>query len=73
MRMMTTVTGCLLLAFGVWVLVGKATYPSTETLVKVGSAELTQHVDKAVPQWAGIAGLVVGGVLVLAGVRRRRR
>lgn len=64
--------GIILLIAGIWVVAGHASYQDTETLVKVGSAKLTATHDKGVPQWVGIAGIVVGGVLALFGFMKKR-
>jgi hypothetical protein len=74
MRTVLIVLGVIALAFGIWVLAGNASYKSSNTVLKVGSAELTAKTDKPVPQWLGIAGVVIGGVLVIGGfVSGRKR
>jgi len=72
MRAGLIVVGIILLIAGIWVVAGHASYQDTETLVKVGSAKLTATHDKGVPQWVGIAGIVVGGVLALFGFMKKR-
>jgi hypothetical protein len=52
---------------------GNASYQQTDTVAKIGSSELTATHDKAVPQWAGIAGIVVGGVLIIGGLTTGRK
>ncbi len=73
MRIAAIVVGVILLIAGIWVVAGNGTYKSTDTVVKVGSASIEATHDKAVPQWAGIAGIVVGGVLIIGGVASGRR
>lgn len=68
MRIGLLVIGIILLIAGIWVVAGNASYQQTDTVAKIGSAELTATHDKAVPQWAGIAGIVVGGVLIIGGL-----
>ncbi|MDN5925283.1 MAG: hypothetical protein L0H70_09825, partial [Xanthomonadales bacterium] len=68
MRIALIVIGAIVLALGIWVTSGHASYPSTDTLVKVGSAQINATHDKAVPQWLGIAGIVIGGLLVVGGI-----
>jgi uncharacterized membrane protein YphA (DoxX/SURF4 family) len=71
MRAALIVIGLLLVAAGIWVLAGQATYQQTDTLVQVGSAKLTATHDKAVPTWAGVAGVVVGALLAIGGFVRK--
>lgn len=71
MRAVLILLGLALLAGGVWVLVGNGSYQTTDTLVQIGSAKITATHDKAIPQWAGIAGVVVGAVLALGGFLKK--
>ena len=71
MRAALIVIGLILVAAGIWVLAGQATYQQTDTLVQVGSAKLTATHDKAVPTWAGVAGIVVGALLAIGGFVRK--
>ncbi len=71
MRAALIVIGLLLVAAGIWVLAGQATYQQTDTLVQVGSAKLTATHDKAVPTWAGVAGIAVGALLAMGGFLRK--
>ena len=57
MRTVLIVLGLILVAAGIWVLAGQATYQQTDTLVQLGSAKITATHDKAVPTWVGIAGI----------------
>ena len=50
-------------------IIGKGT--KIDTLVQVGSAKVSATHDKALPQWAGIAGIVVGAVLALGGFLKK--
>ena len=71
MRAGLIIIGIILLAAGIWVVAGHAFYQDTDTLVQVGSAKITATHDKGVPQWIGIAGIVVGGLLAIGGFMRR--
>ncbi|HET6586781.1 MAG TPA: hypothetical protein VFG67_03305 [Oleiagrimonas sp.] len=76
MRIVAMVIGIILLAAGIWVVAGNGSYPSTDTALKVGDFSVQTTHDKAIPTWAGIAGIVVGGVLLIGGVTsggRRKR
>lgn len=73
MRIVLMVIGIVLVVAGIWVVAGHGSYSSTDTVVSVGSAALKATSEKPVPEWAGIAGIVVGGVLVLAGLLRGKR
>jgi hypothetical protein len=54
------------------VIFGHGSYSQTDTLVQLGSAKLTATHDKAIPQWAGIGGIVLGALLVLGGLMSKR-
>lgn len=74
MRATLIVLGIIALAFGIWVLVEGGSYASNDTVLKVGDAELTAKTDKTIPQWAGVGGVVVGGILIIGGfVSARKR
>lgn len=68
MRQIVIVVGLVLLVAGVWVVAGNGSYQSTETVVKIGSTAIKATHDEAIPQWVGIAGIVVGAVLALGGL-----
>lgn len=71
MRTGLIVIGVILVAAGIWVLAGGASYRDTDTVAQIGSAKLTATHDRAVPQWAGIAAIVIGGVLAIGGIARK--
>lgn len=71
MRALLIIIGLVLVASGIWVLAGQASYQQTDTLVQLGSAKITATHDKAVPNWAGVAALVVGGLVALGGFLKR--
>ena len=68
MRLILIILGAALLVGGIWIVAGSGTYQSTETVLQIGSASLKATEEKAIPQWLGIAGIAVGGVLTLAGL-----
>jgi hypothetical protein len=41
-------------------------------LLQIGSAKITATHDKGVPQWIGIAGIVIGALLALGGFLQKR-
>ncbi|OWT56188.1 hypothetical protein [Candidimonas nitroreducens] len=67
MRLILIIVGLVPLVAGIWVVAGSGTYHDTETIVKLGSTALKATQDKAIPQWLGISGIVVGAILVLGG------
>jgi uncharacterized membrane protein len=73
MRTVLVIVGLLLVAAGIWVVAGHASYTATETVAKIGSAELTASHDRAIPQWVGIAGIAVGGLIAIGAMIGRRR
>jgi hypothetical protein len=60
-----------LLVAGIWIVSGHASYQDTDTLLQIGSAKITATHDKGVPQWIGIAGIVVGGLLAVGGFLKK--
>jgi hypothetical protein len=72
MRTGLIIVGILLVAAGIWVVAGHASYQDTDTLLQVGSAKITATHDKGVPQWIGIAGIVVGALLAIGGFMQKR-
>ncbi|HET6552418.1 MAG TPA: hypothetical protein VFG49_02685 [Dyella sp.] len=71
MRAALIVIGIILLCAGIWIMFGHGSYQTTDTVLQVGSAKVSATHDKALPQWAGIAGIVVGAVLALGGFLRK--
>lgn len=71
MRAALIVIGIILLGAGIWVLFGHGSYQTTDTLLQVGSAKVTATHDKALPQWAGIAGIVIGLLLAVTGFLKK--
>ena len=72
MRALLLVVGIVLLIGGLWVVFGHGSYTQTDTVFQVGSAKLTATHDKAVPEWLGISGIVVGALLALGGLFSKR-
>lgn len=72
MRFALIVVGLVLLVAGLWVVFGHASYQDTDTLLQIGSAKITATREKGVPQWIGIAGIVVGALLAVGGFMRKR-
>jgi len=63
----------VLIVFGALALIyGGFSYTQDKTAAKIGPIELNVKETKTVPipMWAGIAGLVVGGFLLVAGSKR---
>lgn len=73
MRTATILVGIVLVALGAWIALGRLTYSSTDTPFKFGRFEVKTTVDKPVPAPIGYAGIVVGGVLLAAGVLKKSR
>jgi hypothetical protein len=72
MRAILFIIGIVLLGAGIWVVFGHGSYTQTDTLFQLGSAKVTATHDKAIPEWLGIAGIVVGGLLTLGGLFSKR-
>jgi hypothetical protein len=72
MRMGLIIVGVILIALGLWVTLGNGSYQKTDTLASIGSAKIEATHDKAIPQWAGIAGIVIGAIVAVAGIAQKR-
>jgi len=73
MRAGLIIVGIIFLVAGIWVTAGNGSYKQTDTLAQIGPAKIEATHSKAVPQWAGIAGIVVGGLLVVGGFISKKR
>ena len=72
MRAGLIIAGVILLIAGIWVTLGNGSYKETDTVAQLGPAKIEATHEKAVPQWLGVAGIVVGGLLVLGGLVSKR-
>ena len=72
MRAGLIIAGVILLIAGIWVTLGNGSYKQTDTLAQLGPAKITATHEKALPQWLGVAGIVVGGLLAIGGFTRKR-
>jgi hypothetical protein len=70
MRVMQ-VSGVVLIALGLWIIVRPPTYSREESLFKVGNLEATMRREHTVPGWAGGAAVGGGVVLTLLALIRR--
>ncbi|MEP7186089.1 MAG: hypothetical protein ABI767_09655 [Rhodanobacter sp.] len=72
MRAGLLIAGIILLIAGIWVTVGNGSYKQTDTVAQLGPAKIEATHSKAVPQWLGIAGIVIGGLLVVGGIASKK-
>ena len=72
MRTGLIIVGIILIAAGIWVVAGHAFYQETDTWLQIGSTKITATHDKGVPEWIGIAGIVIGALLAIGGFRQKR-
>ena len=63
--------GVLLVVFGAFVVFKGLTYKSQSDVVKIGELEISAEQRRSIPTWVGVVG-IVGGLLLIAGVGRRR-
>jgi hypothetical protein len=67
------ILGAVLIVLGSASLIYKGfSYTSEETVLQIGSVKATAETEKSVPipMWAGIAAIVAGVVVMVAGARR---
>jgi uncharacterized membrane protein len=67
------IAGILLIAVGIYVVVGQASYKSDKEVLKIGGLAASVQESHVVPPWAGAIAIAVGGVLVFAGMRGGKR
>ena len=67
MRAGLLIAGVILLLAGLWVTFGNGSYKQTDTVAQLGPAKIEATHTKAVPQWMGIGGIVIGGLLLVGG------
>lgn len=72
MRIAMILIGIVLLGLGVWVALGGAHYNDTSTKAELGPVKIEASSQKPVPAPIGYAGIVVGGVLILAGALKKQ-
>lgn len=63
------IVGVILILAGIVVAAGLANYKTDREVLKIGGLEASVKESHMVPQWAGAIAIVVGGVLVFAGMR----
>lgn len=71
MRTALVVIGIVLIALGIYVAAGQASYRTKDDVLKVGGVGVAVNQSHHVPAWTGAIGIAVGGVLIAAGARQR--
>lgn len=66
------IAGILVAALGAFVLVRGLSYPSHRSMMRIGDLQATVQQDRAVPQWAGIAAVAAGALMIGVGLRGRK-
>jgi len=64
------VSGLVLIAIGLCIIIRPPGYSRDETVLKFGDIEAKMRQQRTVPQWTGGIALGAGIVLVLAGLRK---
>ena len=70
MRMLQ-ITGVILIAIGLWILIRPPSYTHERSVLKLGDVEAKVQNQQAVPGWAGGVALGAGAVLLVMGLTRR--
>ena len=71
MRIGLIIAGLLIAGLGAASLMGKLQYTQNKEVLRIGDLSAKVQEQQSAPQWVGIAGLVLGGVLVLGGALRK--
>ncbi|MBS0395423.1 MAG: hypothetical protein JSR54_12410 [Proteobacteria bacterium] len=67
-----TITGAVLAAIGVFLIVRPPTYSREESVFKMGDIEAKMKQERPIPGWVGGIAVGAGLVLVVVGLGRRR-
>ncbi len=65
------IVGALLLAAGLFILIKSPTYPTEQSVFKLGDIEAKVNREQSVPPWIGGVALGAGFVLIVAGFRKK--
>ena len=71
MRLGLIIAGVIIAAIGAAVALGRIEYRTNVTVLQVGDLKASVPHDRTVPPWLGVAALVIGAGLVVAGVSRK--
>lgn len=67
-----TIVGFLLIVAGVVLLLrGGGSVTTREEIIDIGDIEVSADRERTIPPWAGIVGIVVGGAMVVGGMRQK--
>jgi len=66
------ISGFVLIAVGLWIILRPPSYSREESVFRLGDIEAKMQRQHPVPGWLGGLALGVGGVLVVAGMRKPR-
>ena len=66
------VAGIVLIAIGIYVVAGQASYKSDKEVLKIGWLAASVTESRSIPPWAGAIAIAGGGVLVFAGLRGKK-
>ena len=67
------IAGIVLIALGIYVVVGQASYKSDKEVLKIGGLAASVQESHVIPPWTGAIAIAIGGVLVFAGMRAGKR
>ena len=65
------IAGLIVLGLGAFVLVRGGSFTTRRNVLKVGDLKVTADEQQSVPQWVGVAAVVAGVALIIAGTRQR--
>jgi uncharacterized membrane protein len=65
------VVGVLLVALGIYIMAGAATYRSKREVLRIGELKASVDEEHVLPRWTGILAVAIGGVMLVSATRRR--
>ena len=65
------ISGVVLIAIGLWLIIRPPSYSSEESVIKLGDIEAKMQREHSVPGWVGGIALGAGLVLVVVGSKKR--
>jgi hypothetical protein len=69
--MRALISGAVLIAIGLWIIIRPPSYTREESVIKLGDLEAKMQQEHYVPGWVGGIALGAGGMLLVVGLRKR--
>lgn len=71
MRLGLIIAGVIIAALGIAGITGALHFKQDKEVARIGDLSAKTEETRGVPQWVGIAAIVIGGVLLIGGATRK--